>query len=538
MIDFLESRIAPATFIVTSLADADAGSLRDAIAHANDAPGPDIIVFEKGLNGTIDITSGQIEIADTLTIRGPGATKLALDANLRSRFFFVFDGDGAKDSPLTVSGLSFFRGKQPTTAGAGEPGGAIDSLESLNVNGCVFVGNAADGSGGAVTVVQLANGAPVTADIRSSSFLSNFSDRFGGGAISAEVGGAVTLKNNLFSDNVSQSRGGATELSGEVVLVQNCQFLGNRAPDSGALEMDGGDDSTIIVRNSLFAGNTSSEGGSGAAAIFGGKVFIDRSTFLQNKAQSGPGGLNVSGFSSLVIRSSQFLDNASHGSVGGGGVRISVPEGGAARIIGSIIAGNTAEQGGGVLVSSDPGTLQIIGSKIANNHAAGSGGGILVLDDPTSHHSADLSIVRSKITGNVAEDGNGGGMEILGDGEFTMQSSQVTHNSALNGGGVALFKTTPAVIVGSVIAQNVALGGGGIRAVCPLELRTTKILGNVAQDIGGGIRITGQLTLELCTVSGNFALFGGGIFANQEVSQKNSKVIGNFSSDGEQVVVD
>jgi hypothetical protein len=50
MPELLEFRIAPATFIVTSLADAGPGSLRD----ANDQAGADVIVFERGLTGTIE----------------------------------------------------------------------------------------------------------------------------------------------------------------------------------------------------------------------------------------------------------------------------------------------------------------------------------------------------------------------------------------------------------------------------------------------------------------------------------------------------
>jgi hypothetical protein len=107
MLELLESRIAPATFIVTSLADAGAGTLRDAIVEANDHPGADVIVFKSGLTGTIDITSGQIQITDTLKIKGPGATKLTLDANLQSRIFSVTDFDSGTDSPLAVSGLNF-----------------------------------------------------------------------------------------------------------------------------------------------------------------------------------------------------------------------------------------------------------------------------------------------------------------------------------------------------------------------------------------------------------------------------------------------
>jgi hypothetical protein len=538
MIEFLESRIAPATFMVTSLDDGGAGSLRDAIAEANDHPGADVIVFKKGLTGIIGITSGQIPITDTLTIKGPGATKLALDANFRSRFFFVFDNNDNEDSSLTVSGLTFFRGKQPTTAGAGESGGAIESLESLNVIGCVFANNAADGSGGAIDFFQ-SDATPITVDIRNSSFVSNTSDNFGGGAIRALVKGSVTLKNNLFSDNVSTGTSSTADLgvgAGETLLIQHCQFLGNHAERVGGADLRCEEDSTIIVRDSLFGNNVATDFSSGGLSVFGGKAIIERSIFAGNTSEGGAGGVEVADFSSLLIRSSQFLDNNTSGD--GGGLRISVPEGREARVIGSIIAGNAAHDGGGIFVSGDPGSLEIIGSRLTNNHATGDGGGMNVLENFSTHVGPDVSVVRSKIIGNVAENANGGGIEVFGDGEFTMRSCQVMQNSSPNGGGVALFKTTPSSIVGCIIAHNTAVDGGGILARGDLELRGTKVLRNTAEDLGGGISMDGELTLELSTVSGNFALFGGGIFTTRVPEVKNSKVIGNFSSDGQQISLD
>src|SRR4029453_1610542 len=97
--------------------------LREAVGEANDRPGADLIVFKAGLTGTIGITSGQIAITDALTIKDPGASKLALGAFRLSRILSVFDGDNSKDSPLNISGLSFFDGVV-----SGGPGGAIASL--------------------------------------------------------------------------------------------------------------------------------------------------------------------------------------------------------------------------------------------------------------------------------------------------------------------------------------------------------------------------------------------------------------------------
>src|SRR3954466_2153152 len=45
VVEVLEDRCTPSTFVVTTTADGGAGSLRDAILQANAAAGPDRIVF-------------------------------------------------------------------------------------------------------------------------------------------------------------------------------------------------------------------------------------------------------------------------------------------------------------------------------------------------------------------------------------------------------------------------------------------------------------------------------------------------------------
>ena len=63
----------PSTFTVTNLLDSGAGSLRAAVASANANPGPDAIDF--ATTGTIALTSGQLDITDSLTISGPGVER-------------------------------------------------------------------------------------------------------------------------------------------------------------------------------------------------------------------------------------------------------------------------------------------------------------------------------------------------------------------------------------------------------------------------------------------------------------------------------
>jgi Right handed beta helix region len=541
MLELLESRIAPATFIVTSLADNGPGTLREAIADANENAGADLIVFKKGLTGIIELTSGAMSISDTLTIKGSGAAGLALDAKSRSQIFIVNDLNVAHDSPLSVSGLSFFNGEAARPApDEVNPGGAIRALESLKIRGCAFVNNDASGNGGAISLEQGQSSIPVTADIRGSSFVAN-SAGASGGAMAIVANGGATLKNNRFTSNFSSGVGGAVQTNAGLgrVSVENCQFLDNFAFTAAGGGSFVGD--AIIVRDCVFNANGAGQQ-AGGLEVSANKLLFERSAFIQNQAEAQAGGLDVGGFAdSLVIRFCSFVGNTCFASGGGdgGGLRIAGSDANVARIIASTISDNTAARGGGIFVVPGTGFLEIVGSKITGNRATGDGGGIIVDEVATTHEGSDLKIVRSKITGNVSESNNGGGVAIFGDGEFTLLSSQVTQNRALLlGGGVALFTTNQSKIAGSLIAQNTAGEGGGIFAAAELELRATKVLGNTALELGGGILANNRLILNLTIVSGNVAKFGGGLFLEQPATLNESNVAGNVSSDGEQIVID
>jgi predicted outer membrane repeat protein len=550
MPESLEPRIAPATFVVTNLNDAGEGSLRDAALKANNQAGEDTIVFKQGLEGTIGINS-QILISDTLNIKGPGAKKLILDGNLNSRIFLVADLDPEKDSRLTVSGLTFFRGFQNASDGAG---GAISSFESLSVNGCIFLGNSADGTlpnfiGGAIFVNNApgVSNVPLDLEIQNSAFFGNQNFARSGGAVTAQVGGEVKLINNVFSGNHAHDDGGAVFLqagAGEVLLIKGCRFFGNGAAHGGAALLTGtgfGNDgeSKVIVRGSRLAGNSSTNVEAGALAINGGDVLIEKTSFTQNTATGEGGALDAGAYSSLIIRSTQFLDNAAlaAGAIrGGGAMHLDMPDNAVTRVIASIIAGNRASGGGGILVDEGLGRLDVIGSRFENNDAAESGGGILVLAESGNNDSANVSIIRSKFTGNDAEadDAGGGGISFAGDGRFTMQESQMIGNTAFRlGGGLLLVNTEVAEITNCLLMNNSAFGaGGGIWADGPIEANGSKIAGNFA-DVGGGLLGSDRIVLNLCTVSGNFAGGAGGI-AHSSIDPilNRTKVVHNVSVDG------
>ena len=105
----LEDRRLLAVFTVSNLNNSGSGSLRDAIALANSASGPDTIDFASGLSGnTISLTSGELVITDALTIDArPLAANVTINANQLSRIFQII----ATTGDFTLGGLTLTGGR-------------------------------------------------------------------------------------------------------------------------------------------------------------------------------------------------------------------------------------------------------------------------------------------------------------------------------------------------------------------------------------------------------------------------------------------
>ncbi|MEM9660520.1 MAG: hypothetical protein AAF961_19315, partial [Planctomycetota bacterium] len=94
----LENRRLLAVITVNSLSDTLAPgegvtTLRAAVAQANAQAGPDEIRFDASLFAAgpteLRLTGGQLELADSVSIVGPGADRLTINATLQSRHFDV-----------------------------------------------------------------------------------------------------------------------------------------------------------------------------------------------------------------------------------------------------------------------------------------------------------------------------------------------------------------------------------------------------------------------------------------------------------------
>ncbi|HEY2415572.1 MAG TPA: choice-of-anchor Q domain-containing protein, partial [Pirellulaceae bacterium] len=260
--------------------DATNLSLREALAFTDANPDADTITFSPALNGQpVLLTLGQLNINDSVTIRGNGADNTIVDAQHNSRVFDVAPTAG----DITFDGLTLRDGQ----SAAGADGGGIrsqssDTLTVLNsrvadnnadgdgggvwAEGQVFVinsefsGNFAPGSGGGVKTSDAVS-------ISNSSFINNQANLVGGGLDIDFFQVGVTVTNSTFSGNFATELGGAMYTS--MATIINSTITDNDSQDEcGGIYMASGD---LNLFNSIVAGNRDDAAGNPDLSV-GGSV--------------------------------------------------------------------------------------------------------------------------------------------------------------------------------------------------------------------------------------------------------------------------
>ncbi len=328
-----------ATFTVTNLNDAGAGSLRDAIGQANAASGADTVQFQAGLTGTIALAS-EISITDTLDLAGPGASRIRIDGNLTTRLFKVQHAGGSAIT-ATFSGLTLANGHAP------DEGGAIwATSDNVVVAGCILDGNIANARGGAIFVAS----ANLSID---ASGIWNSQTGSTGGAILFSAGD-LSITRSLIMDNASQFGGGLTALSPRVnMTISDTTFRNNTADHTGG----GIWASTVTsfkVSRSAFVANTSGEPNGGGIYFAGVTDFgspvnvIENTTFSANESlhQFGQGSALAIASGNLTVRNSTFAfnrtsPNTSAGANAGGALWVGGGSTTQVKLQSDLFAGNT-----------------------------------------------------------------------------------------------------------------------------------------------------------------------------------------------------
>ena len=218
-----------ATITVTNTNDSGAGSLRQALAIANNG---DTINF--AVTGTITLTSGGLMIDKNVTISGPGANQLSIDGYQGD---FVLGVD--PDKTAAIAGLTIRNGQV-----------GIGNVGALTVSNCAISGNSYGGLSN-VANGQTATNATLTI---ANSIVSNNS---GPGVSNAAFKGSATL--TIVNSTLTGNSVGAGEPGGGIytfgldgaayVTVTNSTISGNSADGGGGVFSNSS--SVIIVNSSV-----------------------------------------------------------------------------------------------------------------------------------------------------------------------------------------------------------------------------------------------------------------------------------------------
>jgi hypothetical protein len=298
-----------ATITVLNTADSGAGSLRQALADANDG---DMINFSVTTPTTITLTSGELLVNKNVTVSGPGADQLSVNGNAASRVFHINSGKS-----VTISGVTITNG----SSSYGYGGGIYNDHATLAVSSCTLNGNSASYGGGGIYNDGVSGSATLSI---TNSTLSGNSAGYGGGIFndSRAFGSAtLTINDSTLSGNNAAIGGGiwndGFEGSSATVTINNSTLSGNSADSSGGIFNNGaGGRATLTINNSTLSGNSASSSG----GIFNdgedglATLTINNSTLSGNSASIYGGGIynyGPNGSATLEIRNTILKTGAS-----------------------------------------------------------------------------------------------------------------------------------------------------------------------------------------------------------------------------------
>lgn len=447
-------------------------------------------------------------------------------------------------------------------------GGGIYNDEIVNLVSGTISGNKSHSYGGAVSSSAAADSQMFIGQSGESDkvmlFDGNNSLKAGGVLYSNTSSPIIIYGNTVFSNNKTESSGGAIYTGGALTL-RGAEFIGNECAYSGGavyLHYSNPDYARreMEITDCRFSENTASIGGAiilSAAATCteqGTYATIKGCSFNNNYArrsetQAGNGGaIYITRKSEARIDSCQFVGNKADTNAGA----VAIHSEAVVDLINADFTDNSAALGGAIYTSSGSvvalETIRLGGNKaILKENGSGGNGGALYIQDAT------VSLKSVEFDGNSAENNAGAiyqcGVKIEAD-----ETVSFKNNSAKNHGG-AVYITYLKIdeenrVGGQFIASNVtfanntAIAGGAVsaRTDSVVELNNVSFVGNTTPDAeagtsnGGGAIYANNTSLKLVEVvmNGNSSgYYGGAIKADTcDILLKDSQIIKNAGGTG------
>jgi CSLREA domain-containing protein len=563
-------------------------TLRAAIQEANALPGADTVNVPAGtyelqiapLNQN-DITTGDLDITEALTITGAGSTSTIIDGGLpkaglpdevqgMDRLFDVQASSGTVSlSGLTIRdgyaaeyGGGLFNGGDATVTlanidvtgnFAGKTGGGIDnhaggtvhvSDSNISMNVANESGSALNNNrGGTLTVTN------TTVSKNSAAAVGRDPTLSGAGAISnnAELDTKGTIKvtrSQIFENAAGGSNSGAaiSNDGGGTVEVRDSKIYKNTSQGDGGAIFNGSGD--LTVADSILSENTADNGGAIHNSIKGGRVTITNSTITLNKASVRGGGISTNGTGDLNVSGTTFTKNSATNWGGG----LLNDDKGSVSVTNCTFSENTALNGAG-FANEGTGLVTVEGTTFTKNTAdlaTGEGGGL------HTNSVGEVYVTGGSFTENRAQDG--AGLSNEGGGKVVVSGTKFSTNTAGGEGGGVLVQSGNVKLSGVEVTGNFSNGaqggGGGVSyqgdgAVSVGEsasIEGSLIRGNTAKHAGGGVdsRGDGGLGITTTTIESNTAGIGGGLHHDGDapLSVTRSTLSGNYADNGGGIFTD
>ncbi len=315
-------------------------------------------------------------------------------------------------------------------------------------------------------------------------------------------GGAVFIESPLqvslshFSANQVGTGTGGAICAASTSVINNSTFIQNQGVNAGAGALYAGLASQVTA--STFLSNTAMfEGG---AILFEANGTISSSTFSFNRSDAYDGGA-IRANSSLTLTNTSFTRNIA---TNGGAVHTQNAVAGQLKVSNSTFQRNVAfTNDGGAIVANHPALIE--NTLFLTNTAVDDGGAIYTL--------FPITITTSDFVSNTAQ--SGGGAFFFTNATLTgnwFERNKTVGGGAADGGGI-LAQNGPLVSRDNTFTANKAARFGGAARVAAALMSGDRFYNNRSTSEGGGLTITGNVTVTHAIFDGNIGSLSGAITA-------------------------
>ena len=244
---------------------------------------------------------------------------------------------------------------------------------------------------------------------------------------------------------------------------------------------------------------------------------------IQGGYASRGGGIHVGTDCTCIVKNITIRKNKA--GVDGGGIYVR----GTLIMENCLIKDNEAEDTAGGIYCQDTGTIKLDNVEINGNKAENDGGGLKI-----HLKNSDSYINNSLIRYNTSKTEDGGGFCLdASEKTLTVSNTKIIGNDAEDFGGGIVVEAGKLRMTGGLVKDNRSKDGAGVyNGDGTIDLDGVEITGNTSTEKGGaGVNNKNNATLKNCIISNNEGHdLGGGIYSNDDITIESCTIEGNTST--------